>query len=613
MKFPDGHLNTADELINQIKRYDIQVEHSETPFLVQEDRKWIYLNPAAKKILEVEEDIIGKPIWDNLPSELHGIVEERIKSCNNGIVQLPIEQTWITQKGNHVLLEVIGIPLMFSSNATQMFIRDITKQKNEKMETLNHLKLITENMIDIVGIVNDQGVFTFLTPSYEWVTGYSQLEAVGRSPFELVHPEDQPYVISKFMRMISEQIPLTVEYRYRKKDGSYIWLESQGTPVNEDHSYRYAIVASREITKRKIAERALKKSEYKHRIILEHSNDLICLVNPHGEYLFASRSYSDILGIDPKSIMGHSVFNFIHPEDHASVRQYLKLICDSEKPPPHVYRKIHASGHAVYLEGKGMPMFTEAGEVEGLVFISRDITEKRVSEEYIRNSEKLAVVGELAAGVAHEIRNPLTSIKGLFTLLKNGEIDNEKHHFYHEVIYEELNRIEHIVNEFMALAKPDAMHYENEVNLVQLLQDTVMLLSSEANLYNVEIRLLFKEKNVFVSCEKNQIKQVFINIIKNAIEAMSQGGVLSIAIEEMEDNTVKLLFADTGVGIEKERLKSIGVPFFTNKEKGIGLGLTISNKIITEHEGSLKVESISGKGTTVAVTLKKNKENVIEG
>ncbi|RZT23883.1 PAS domain S-box protein [Fictibacillus sp. BK138] len=608
MKIPDGH-PAADVLVSQINRYAKKFEHSETPFLIQEDRKWMYVNPAAKKILEAEEDIIGKPIWDNLPSEIHGLVEERIQSCKNGVAPMPCEQTWITQKGNRIILEVIGFPLMFSSDATQIILRDITKQKLEKKETLDHLNLITENMIDIIGLVNDRGVFTYLTPSYEWVTGYSQKEAIGTSPFNLVHAEDRSYVISEFMRMISEQTPLTVEYRYQKKNGSYIWLESQGTPVNEKNSPRYAVVASRDITKRKEAEYALRKSEHTHRLILEHTNDLICLIDMEGKYLFASLSYQDILGINPQTLLGQDAFRFIHNEDHASVQKYIGLLAASENPQPLVYRKIHVSGKEVILEGKGMPMLSENGKVDGLVFISRDITEKKKAEEFIHNSEKLAVLGELAAGVAHEIRNPLTSIKGLFSLLKQNEIDKEKQHFYHEVIYEELNRIEHIVNEFMALAKPDALQMEKEVNLVQLLQDTVMLLATEANLYNVEIRLLFKEKAMFVACEKNQIKQVFINIIKNAIEAMSNGGVLTIGIEEERNGAVKLIFADTGVGIEEERLKTIGVPFFTNKEKGIGLGLTVSNKIITDHQGSLKVDSIPGQGTTVAVTLKKNVNN----
>jgi two-component system, sporulation sensor kinase A len=608
MRIPEGH-PAADVLMSQIKRYAKNFEHSETPFLIQEDRKWIYVNPAATKILEAEEDIIGKPIWDYLPSEIHGLVEERIQSCKSGVVPMPSEQTWITQKGNRIILEVIGFPLMFSSDATQIIIRDITKQKLEKNEALDHLNLITENMIDIIGLVNDKGVFTYLTPSYEWVTGYSQTEAIGTTPFTLVHSEDRSYVISEFMRMISEQSPLTVEYRYQKKDGSYIWLESQGTPVNEENSIRYAVVATRDITKRKEAEYALKKSEHTHRIILEHSNDLICLIDSEGKYMFASLSYQNILGIDPKTLLGLDAFKFIHCEDHDSVQKYIERLAASEDLQPLVYRKIHASGKEIFLEGKGMPMLSENGQVEGIVFISRDITEKKRVEEYIRNSEKLAVLGELAAGVAHEIRNPLTSIKGLFSLLKDSEVEKEKQYFYQEVIYDELNRIEQIVNEFMALAKPDALQIEKEVNLVQLLQDTVMLLATEANLYNVEIRLLFKEKTLFVSCEKNQIKQVFINIIKNAIEAMSSGGVLTIGIEEEKDGAVKLIFADTGVGIEEERLKTIGVPFFTNKEKGIGLGLTISNKIITEHQGSLKVESIPGQGTTVAVTLKKNANN----
>ncbi|MBD7963648.1 PAS domain S-box protein [Fictibacillus norfolkensis] len=604
METSDGQVLGDSLFINQMRTYANQFEHSETPFLIQKDRTWVYVNPAARKILEAEEDIIGQPIWNNLPNELHNLVEERIQTCDKGIAPKPSEQTWITQKGNLIQLEVIGFPLMFSSHATQIIIRNLTQQHLEKKETLDHLKLITENMIDIIGIVSGDGIFTYLTPSYFWVTGYTQSEAIGTTPFNLVHPEDRDRVIQEFTRMIMKEIPLTIEYRYLKKDGSYIWLESKGTPISHKDNLS-AIVASRDITKRKEAEAALRKNEFKHKIILDHSNDLICSVDMNGNYLYASRSYKNVLGIEPSSLLGTSALNCVHLEDHESVEKYIKLVAALENPLPLVYRKIHASGHPVLLEGKGMPMVSDEGDIEGLVFISRDITEKKKADEYIRNSEKLAVLGELAAGVAHEIRNPLTSIKGLFSLMKNSEIDQNKLYLYNEVICEELHRIEFIVNEFMALAKPDATQYMKNVNIIQLLQDTVMLLTSEANLYNVEIRLLFKEKDLFVSCEKNQIKQVFINVIKNAIEAMNDGGILTIAIEETTDQKIKLIFVDNGIGIEEERLKSIGVPFFTNKEKGIGLGLTVSNKIITEHKGHLKVESYPGKGTTVSITLRK--------
>ncbi|MBN3554498.1 PAS domain S-box protein [Fictibacillus nanhaiensis] len=604
METSDGQVLRDSLFINQMKTYANQFEHSETPFLIQKDRTWVYVNPAARKILEAEEDIIGQPIWNNLPNELHSLVEERIKACDMGIAPKPSEQTWITQKGNHVRLEVIGFPLLFSSHATQIIIRNLTQQHLEKKETLDHLKLITENMIDIIGIVSREGIFTYLTPSYFLVTGYTESEAIGTTPFNLVHPDDRERVIHEFTRMILEHVPLTIEYRYLKKDGVYIWLESKGTPINHKKN-QSAIVASRDITKRKQAEDALRKNEFKHRIILDHSNDLICSVDPDGMYLYASLSYKSILGIEPNLLIGTNALNCVHMEDHESVGEYIKSVAALENPLPLIYRKMHASGHPVLLEGKGMPMVSDEGDIEGIVFISRDITEKKKADEYIRNSEKLAVLGELAAGVAHEIRNPLTSIKGLFSLMKNSEIDQSKLFLYNDVICEELNRIESIVNEFMALAKPDATQYRKKVNIIQLLQDTVMLLTSEANLYNVEIRLLFKEKDLFVSCEKNQIKQVFVNVIKNAIEAMNDGGILTIAIEETVDQKVKLIFVDNGIGIEEERLKSIGVPFFTNKEKGIGLGLTVSNKIITEHKGDLKVESYPGKGTTVSITLQK--------
>lgn len=245
-----------------------------------------------------------------------------------------------------------------------------------------------------------------------------------------------------------------------------------------------------------------------------------------------------------------------------------------------------------------VPLFTKEGMRKNLFVIGRDVTDIKRAEELIAKNEKLSVVGQLAAGVAHEIRNPLTSLKGFVKLIKENKGDND---FYLGIMDKELERINIIVNELLLIAKPQKEAFSKN-NIVSLLRSVIDLMISEAKMSGVKIEVDAGNDLPLIDCEAYHLKQVFINIIKNAIEASEEGDLINVKIFQKEGN-ICVEIIDEGCGIERERLQRIGEPFFTMKEKGTGLGMTVSYKIIQNHNGSLHIDSELGKGTTVSVHL----------
>ncbi|WP_342430821.1 ATP-binding protein [Neobacillus sp. FSL H8-0543] len=244
-----------------------------------------------------------------------------------------------------------------------------------------------------------------------------------------------------------------------------------------------------------------------------------------------------------------------------------------------------------------VPLFHKDGSREGLVIIGRDVTEAREMEERLRKTEKLSVVGELSASVAHEIRNPLTSLKGFVQLLQR---EDSKHQSYYQIMLDELNRINHIVSELLLLAKPQHIKF-SKMSIQKVLNDVVSLLNVEASLYNVQIKENIPEEILFLECEPNQLKQLFINLIKNSIEATTSGGTITITVDQVENNQLSITIKDNGCGISKDRLERLGEPFYSSKEKGTGLGLTVSYKIVQSHRGTIQFDSEVDEGTTVQI------------
>jgi len=235
-------------------------------------------------------------------------------------------------------------------------------------------------------------------------------------------------------------------------------------------------------------------------------------------------------------------------------------------------------------------------EVVGSYVVIEDITLLKRQRRILM--EKQAAAGQLAAGIAHEIRNPITAIKGFLQLIKS------EHHgeaMYFNVIDSEINRIEGILKELLVLAKPTKVQYQ-KLNIRLLLEQVLTIMESQVLLNNIWVEKRFDLKEETIYGDENQLKQVFINYIKNAIEAMPDGGVLLIECSQCPENRVLIRIIDQGKGIPLNIIDRIGEPFFTTKEHGTGLGMPVSYQIIEEHKGDINIISNTD-GTCIEVNL----------
>ncbi|KML46294.1 MULTISPECIES: PAS domain-containing sensor histidine kinase [Cytobacillus] len=235
------------------------------------------------------------------------------------------------------------------------------------------------------------------------------------------------------------------------------------------------------------------------------------------------------------------------------------------------------------------------------LFIKYLRLKKQAEKEKKENElQKIELVGTLAASTAHEIRNPLTGIKGLIQLLSE-KYTNTHDQYYFSVINDEISRINEIVSEFLILGKPTAQKME-AMDLRSVIKELEPLILSEANLHNVTFESVFSDEPVIVDCTKDQMKQVILNLTKNAFESMQGGGKLTIKLNKLQSKC-QLKIADTGSGIPEDKIEQIFHPFYTSKEMGTGLGLVVCRRIVHSFGGEIFITSEETKGTHVDIFL----------
>jgi two-component system, sporulation sensor kinase A len=225
-----------------------------------------------------------------------------------------------------------------------------------------------------------------------------------------------------------------------------------------------------------------------------------------------------------------------------------------------------------------------------------DLTSQRSTEERLLSTNRLTSAGQLAAGMAHEVRNPLTAIKGFVQLLKR---ENDKQD-YLAVIESEINRMENMLSEFLLLGKP-RQNKTSQIYFEDLINHVVTLLHSQALNNHIDLDIKIEKDLPCIVGDETKLKQVFINLLKNAIEAMEIAGCIYLTVKK-EDHEIVITIKDQGPGIPEEKLKQLGSPFYSTKEKGTGLGLMMCSLIIREHKGNFRISS-SSSGTTVKVNL----------
>ena len=254
-------------------------------------------------------------------------------------------------------------------------------------------------------------------------------------------------------------------------------------------------------------------------------------------------------------------------------------------------------------DGSGSPI--------GLIGVFQDLTELKAMEAEVKRKEKWAFIGELSASIAHELRNPLASLKGSVEMLREKKVSQEHADQLMTIALSEMDRLNGIITDFLLYARPQQLN-KNPFDLHQSLNDVIILLqSSEEKGENVTISTKL-EDSLHISGDSRQMQQVFWNLGLNAIDAVSDGGTIDI-ITQKSNNSVEVIFRDSGRGISESDRDKVFYPFFTTKEKGTGLGLSIAQKIVEEHGGKIVVEcGGNGNGTTFKVILPMSNTSFIE-
>lgn len=309
----------------------------------------------------------------------------------------------------------------------------------------------------------------------------------------------------------------------------------------------------------------------------------------------------EITGYSEQKIRGTDAsVLFIDLKDH--IDRSLRALENGETSPRFETSCQNSDGMRLRLGYSISPLSSEAGETTGMVITFQDLTQVRTLEETSRRQDRLAAIGRMAASIAHEIRNPLAAMRGSIQMLRS-EVDNDSSQAeLMEIILRESDRLNGIITDFLSYARPRSLK-QARVDVGDLLHQTFALMRHSPEIGdNQSIAEELPAQPIYAEADEGQLKQVFWNLARNALQAMPQGGTLRASLEKNSDNRLRIAFADTGRGMSPDQVEHLFEPF-SSTTGGTGLGLSIVYQIIRDHGGTINVRSREGQGTTITIEL----------
>lgn len=478
-------------------------------------------------------------------------------------------------------------------------VKDITQQlaaEEALRKSEAKYRLIAENAYDLICILDKKTLnVKYLSPSHERVAGFKSEELLGLPSIRFVHPADYAYVLDRIITGIPKKSG-SAQYRWRTKDGSYLWLESYGKLLDEGEYAGDILLVTRDISDKIKADLALKKElEYKNYLI-NAMNEVFVTYDSSECITFVNSSVAKVLGYQPQELIGIHVLDFLTSsrKQAADIQIENRLV----KGEAGVFETIiiKKDGTECLARIKSSPII-ENGVIMGSMLLLEDISETRKLEREMARLSQLHTIGEMAAGIGHEIRNPMTTVKGFLQIM--GENDEFKHHQpYFNIMLEELERANEIITEFLALAKNKRVDLRL-CSLNDIIIAIYPLLKADAILGDKALHLNLQEDIPELFLDEKEIRQLLINLVRNGLEAMEGGGNVNISTYFYEGSVI-LSIRDEGPGIADELLDKLGTPFLTTKESGTGLGLAVCYSIAARHQASIEPLSNSS-GTTFII------------
>ncbi len=626
---------------------------------VDRNGRYTYISPKVEALLGYKpEEVLGKSPFDFIPPDE---VQAVGKIFGEAIVKraplVALENTNIHKDGRLVVLETSGVPF-FDPNGEFVGYRGIDRDITERKQTAQALveaslllgKELAERkaaeqelqaaneqlsiLLDLLPIAvyrcRADGDFavTYMSHNVVTVTGYESRDFIEDSKlwFTHLHPDDASRLDSE-LTILFEKGMNTYEYRWLAADGSYRWVQdSQRLIRSEDGTPSYMVGIWQDITERNLSEKALQEQFHLLQVLIDAIPTPVFYKDTTGLYIGCNKAFQEYIGREKEQIVGKSVYDMA-PKELAEAYHKMDLALFAEQRVQRYESSVmYADGTKHEVLFNKAPFNKKDGSLGGLVGVIFDITERQRAAEEVRKlndelelkvqertkqlldaqeelvrKEKLAVLGQVAGSVGHELRNPLGVMNNAVYFLQTVLTDaDETTREYLEIIKNEIADAERIVSDLLDAVRSKPPQPE-EVNIRELIDNTLRKLTVPSSI-TVELDIPATLPPLWV--DVMQIQQVFRNLISNAVEAMPDGGTLTISvIENRQEGTVTVSVQDSGVGMTPEQQNHLFQPLFTTKARGIGLGLVVVQNLTQANGGSVEVQSEPGKGTLFTITL----------
>lgn len=478
--------------------------------------------------------------------------------------------------------------------------RDVTAQHESEIRFADLFESLSEGIF----FTTPDGQILDANPALVRMMGFDTREELLKHNFRDFYAD--PSVRQEIVRELSERGSLQGrELALRRRDGQRVYCIGSGFAIRDTFGRVVRLQGTFfDITERRAIERRLHEEQEFVRRLIASFPDIIAVLDRTGKFTFVSQRVSDVMGRHPEDYVGESLGSRMADDDRPNALEKFKALVQGEAPNVQLeFKSKHGDGEWRTLRASAAPLFDTDGNITGVVASARDITESRQIERQLIQKEKLASMGEMMSGVAHELNNPLTAILGVSDLLRERATDDAtKRHV--EIVLNQARRAASIIQNLLAFSRPSSVG-RTKVNVEEIAQRALQIQQGSLRQKNIAVEFVASGMVPDIDGDPKLLTQVFSNLITNAEQAIAASrdrGKLRVSVTHV-GGKVGVTFTDDGPGIPPENISRIFDPFFTTKRPGggTGLGLTICLAVAKEHGGSIEVHSTPGAGATFRV------------
>ena len=478
--------------------------------------------------------------------------------------------------------------------------RDLELRVAQRTEELraseSQFRTLANSIPQLAWIADPDGSIFWYNQRWYDYTGTNLEEMHGKGWHKVVHPDHLARVVAGIERSWGSGTQWEDTFPVQGQDGGYRWFLSRAIPIHDTGGQVVRWFGTNtDITEQKLAQQRVHESERRFRTMADKAPVMIWISGLDKLSTYLNKPWLDFTGRTLEQDLGDGWTASVHPDDLERCLKNYSAAFDERRPFSHELRLRRADGEYRWVLVNGVPLLGPDNAFSGYIGSCIDMTERKLTEEALIKSEKLAAMGRLAGIIAHEINNPLEAISNAFYLLRRHPSLDEEAQYCANLAEQELARVAHITRQTLSFYRESAQPVS--VRLSEVLDNVLELQSRRIKANGIVLETDYND-NATIHGFPVELKQVFLNLIGNAIQAMAEGGRLRVRVSEWtEEGTrrsgVKISICDTGSGIDPKDAKRIFEPFFTTKDtKGTGLGLWISRGIIQKYEGSIGFRSM---------------------